>query len=226
LTAGLGAVAVAIALREIRHLGRSPVTALTGVLFFVIAASLFPLALQPDPDTLRTVGPGVLWVTAMFAILVSAPRVFAADHASGWLEQLLLAPSPLALTALVKVGADWFVATVPLLVVTPLIALQLNLPWHAMGWLIAGLALGTPTVALLAAVSAALTLGTRASGAISVLIALPLCTPVLVFGAGAAQAAVAGGDPIAGISLLGACLALALALVPVGIAAALRVTME
>lgn len=226
MTGGLGAVAVAIALREVRHLGRSPVTALTGVLFFVIAASLFPLALQPDPQTLRTVGPGVLWVSALFAVLVSAPRVFAADHASGWLEQLLLTPSPLALTALVKVGADWLVATAPLLLVTPWLALQLNLPWHATGWLIASLALGTPTVSLLAAVSAALTLGTRAAGALSVLIALPLCAPVLVFGAGAAQAAVAGGNPAAAISLLGACLALALALVPAGIAAALRVAME
>ena len=217
---------VTVALREVRHLARRPVLALTGFLFFVIAASLFPLALQPDPGTLRTVGPGVLWVTALFAVLVSAPRVFAADHASGWLEQLLLAPAPLAVTALVKVGTDWIVATVPLLLVTPWLALQLNLPWHATGWLIAGLALGTPTVALLAAVSAALTLGTRAASALSVLIALPLFAPVLVFGAGAAQTAVMGGNPVAGISLLGACLALALALLPAGISAALRVAME
>lgn len=226
MTGNSGRIAAAIALRELRHLGRSPVTALTGVLFFVIAASLFPLALQPDPTTLRAVGPGVLWVTALFAVLVSAPRLFAEDHANGWLEQLLLAPSPLALTALVKVGAHWLIATAPLLVVTPWLAVQFNLPWSATGWLVASLALGTPSVALLAAVSAALTLGTRAAGALSVLIALPLCAPVLVFGAGTVEAAVTGGSPVAGISLLGACLAVALALVPAGIAAALRVALE
>lgn len=200
--------------------------AASGVFFFVIAASLFPLALRPDPATLRAVGPGVIWVAALFAVLLSAPRVFAADHEHGVLEHLLLAPYPLSILVLVKIAAHWLATAVPLLLVAPFLALEFDLPWKAAGWLVVTLALGTPTLALLAAVSAALTLGVRAASVLAALITLPLCVPVLVFGAAATQAAVIGMNPIGAVSLLGACLLLALACTPAAASAALRIALE
>lgn len=200
--------------------------AVSGVLFFVIAASLFPLALGPEPATLRAVGPGVVWVAALFAVLLSAPRLFAADHDQGLLEQMLLTPYPLALLILVKAAACWLTIGLPLIVAAPLLALQFGLPAHAAAWLALTLALGTPTLVLIAAVSAALVLEVRAAGALTALITLPLYVPVLVFGVGAAVAATEGTNPVAAVSLLGACLALALAFAPPAAAAALRIALE
>lgn len=200
--------------------------AVSGVLFFVIAASLFPLALGPAPTTLHAIGPGVLWVAALFAVLLSAPRLFAADHAQGLLEQMLLTPYPLSLLVLVKVGACWLTIGLPLVLSAPLLALQFDLPIAVAGWLALSLALGTPALMLITAVSAALALEVRAAGALTALITLPLYVPVLIFGVGAATAAVNGTSPAAALSLLGACLALTLAFAPAAAAAALRVSLE
>lgn len=200
--------------------------AVSGVLFFVVAASLFPLALGPDPTMLRAVGPGVLWVTVLLAVLLSAPRLFAADHAQGLLEQMLLSPQPLALLVLVKVAASWLTIGLPLTLAAPVLALQFDLSLQTAGWLALTLFLGTLALILITAVSGALVLEVRAAGALTALITLPLYVPVLVFGVGAVTAVAQGMNPAAAVSLLGACLALSLAFAPPAAAAALRAALE
>ncbi len=200
--------------------------AASGVLFFIVAASLFPLALGPAPTVLRAMGPGVLWVTALLAVLLSTPRLFAADHAQGFLEQMLLAPHPLPILVLVKTVACWLTIGVPLTLAAPVLALQFNLSAYAAGWLTLTLAVGTPALILIAAVSAALVLEVRGAGALTALITLPLYVPILVFGVGAAAAAANGTSPAAAFSLLGACLALTLVFAPPATAAALRIALE
>src|SRR5699024_10299581 len=138
--------------RECKRVWRSPMTAVSSVLFFVVAASLFALALGPDPVLLRAIGPGVLWVAALLSILLAAPRLFAADHAQGTLAQMLLSPQPLALLVLVKAFACWLSTGLPLLVVTPLLALQFDLSAPTAAWLVLTLIIGTPALVLVAAV--------------------------------------------------------------------------
>lgn len=221
----IAAIATLLA-RECKRVWRSPMQAVSGLLFFIVAASLFPLALGPDPTLLRSVGPGVLWVAALLAVLLSAPRLFAADHAQGLLEQMVLSPHPLSLLVLAKVAACWFIIGLPLTLAAPLLALQFDLSAATAGWLMLTLALGTPALMLIAGVSAALVLEVRGAGALTALITLPLYVPVLVFGVGAATAAAKGNSPEAALSLLGACLALTLVFAPPATAAALRIALE
>ena len=196
------------------------------LVFFVIAASLFPLAIGPDPQQLRALAPGILWVTALLASMLSLSRLFAADHAEGSLEQMLLSPAPLALLVLAKFCAHWLTSGLPLLVLTPVLAQQYSLPAGATWMLAASLLIGTPVLSLIGAVGAALTLGVRGGAVLLCIRVLPLCVPVLVFGAGAGAAADAGLDVMPQLSLLGACLALALCLCPPAAAAGLRIAME
>jgi heme exporter protein B len=216
----------AIVRRDLRlaWLGRSD--AVTSLVFFVVVASLFPLAVGAELKLLRDIGPGVVWVSALLASLLSLPRLFTADHADGTLEQLLLTPQPLALLALGKVLAHWLSTGLPLVLVAPLLGLQYGLPADSIGLLMATLLLGTPSLSLIGAVGAALTLGLRGAAVISALLVLPLNVPVLIFGAGAVQAQAAGLDVTAQLSLLGALLALGLAAVPWALATALRVACE
>jgi heme exporter protein B len=196
------------------------------LVFFVIAASLFPLAIGPDPQQLRALAPGILWVTALLASMLSLSRLFAADHAEGSLEQMLLSPAPLALLVLAKICAHWLTSGLPLLVLTPVLAQQYSLPAGATWMLAASLLIGTPVLSLIGAVGAALTLGVRGGAVLLCILVLPFCVPVLVFGAGAGAAADAGLDVMPQLSLLGACLALCLCLCPPAAAAGLRIAME
>jgi len=197
-----------------------------GVVFYVIAASLFPLAIGPDPQQLRMLAPGILWVAALLASMLSLSRLFAQEHADGSLDQLLLSPHPLALIVLTKIAAHWFASGLPLLLLTPILAQQYSLPLHATLLLTATLLIGMPAIALIGAVGAALTLGVRNGAALLCILVLPLCVPVLVFGAGAGSAADAGLDVMPHFSLLGACLALSLFVCPLAAAAGLRIAVE
>ena len=197
-----------------------------GVVFYVIAASLFPLAIGPDPQQLRMLAPGILWVAALLASMLSLSRLFAQEHADGSLDQLLLSPHPLALIVLTKIAAHWLASGLPLLLLTPILAQQYSLPLHATLLLTATLLIGTPAIALIGAVGAALTLGVRNGAALLCILVLPLCVPVLVFGAGAGSAADAGLDVMPHLSLLGACLALSLFVCPLVTAAGLRIAVE
>jgi heme exporter protein B len=197
-----------------------------GVVFYVIAASLFPLAIGPDPQQLRMLAPGILWVAALLASMLSLSRLFAQEHADGSLDQLLLSPHPLALIVLTKIAAHWLASGLPLLLLTPILAQQYSLPLHATLLLTATLLIGTPAIALIGAVGAALTLGVRNGAALLCILVLPLCVPVLVFGAGAGSAADAGLDVMPHFSLLGACLALSLFVCPLAAAAGLRIAVE
>ncbi len=197
-----------------------------GVVFYVIAASLFPLAIGPEPQQLRALAPGILWVAALLASMLSLSRLFAQEYADGSLEQLLLSPHPLALLVLAKVCAHWLASGLPLLLLTPLLAQQYNLPAQSALLLCASLLIGTPALSLIGAVGAALTLGVRGGAVLLCILVLPLCVPVLVFGAGAGAAADAGIDVMPQLSLLGACLALSLFLCPLATAAGLRIAME
>ena len=197
-----------------------------GVVFYVIAASLFPLAIGPDPQQLRVLAPGILWVAALLASMLSLSRLFAQEHADGSLDQLLLSPHPLALIVLTKIAAHWLASGLPLLLLTPILAQQYSLPLHATLLLTATLLIGTPAIALIGAVGAALTLGVRNGAALLCILVLPLCVPVLVFGAGAGSAADAGLDVMPHLSLLGACLALSLFVCPLATAAGLRIAVD
>jgi heme exporter protein B len=199
---------------------------LTVVLFFVIVVSLFPLGIGPDPKLLRTVGPGVLWVAALLASMLALGRVFAADHADGTLEQMMLGATPLGVIVAAKVFAHWLVTGLPLVLISPVLALQFDLPRELLGVLVLSLALGTPVLSLIGAIGAALTLGLRGAGALLALLVLPLYVPVLVIGAGAAEAAAAGLGGNAQLLLLGAMLIFAAAFAPWATAAALRISVE
>lgn len=196
------------------------------LVFFVIVVSLFPLAVGPEPQLLRTMGAGIVWVAALLASMLALGRLFEPDHADGSLEQLLLSPAPLALLATAKVTAHWLVSGLPLVLLAPVLALQYDLP-HASGLaLAAGLLLGTPVLSFIGAMAAALTLGLRGGSMLVGLIVLPLYIPVLIFGTAAVGAAANGMDASPYLMLLGAMLAAAVALAPWATAAGLRIAME
>ena len=199
---------------------------LTTFFFFIIVVSLFPLGVGPEPNTLRMIAPGVIWVAALLASMLGFARLFASDHADGTLEQILLTPAPLAILVLAKVTAHWLVSELPLVLMAPLLGLQFDLPSDVLVVLLGSLLLGTPTLSLLGAIGAALTLGVRGGGPLLSLLVLPLCVPVLIFGAGAAGAVAAGQSAQAQISLLAGFCLFAVVLAPLGAAAALRIALE
>ena len=194
--------------------------------FFFLVASLFPLSIGPEPELLRRVAPGVLWVAALLAAMLSLGRMFAADYDDGTLESIALAPVPLVAAVLGKVAAHWLVSGFPLVVVSPLLALQYGLPADVIAMLMISLLIGTPVLSLVGAIGAALTRGVRGGGVLVALLVLPLYVPTLIFGAGAVDARLAGLDPGANLSLLGACLALAALFAPPAIAAGVRIALE
>lgn len=198
---------------------------LTSVLFFVIVSSLFPLGVGADPQLLRNIGPGVMWVAALLASMLALHRLFSTDHADGTLEQMLLAPQPLSALVLAKICAHWLSTGLPLAMISPLLGLQYDLPPQALWVLSLSLLLGTPVLSLLGAIGAALTLGLRGGTLISLLV-LPLYVPVLIFGASAVEASAAAMDYTAQISLLGAFLLIALVFSPLATAAALKISVN
>ncbi len=196
------------------------------LLFFVIVVSLFPMGVSPESGILATIAPGVIWVAALLATMLSLDMMFRSDYEDGALEQILLSPHPVSVLVLAKVLAHWLVTGLPLLVLAPLLGVLLFLPSGAMPALIVTLALGTPVLSLIGAIGMALTVGLRRSGVLLSLLVLPLYIPVLIFGANAVDAA-ASGLPVTGqIYFLGSMLVLALSLSPVAIASALRISVS
>ncbi|HQC28682.1 MAG TPA: heme exporter protein CcmB [Methylotenera sp.] len=198
----------------------------TTLFFFVIVSSLFPLGVGSDSAILSTIAPGVLWVAALLAGMISLSRLFAADFADGALEQMLLSPQPLALLVSAKILAHWLVCGLPVVLLAPIIGLQYALPSEAIGILVLSLLLGTPALSLIGAIGAALTLGARGSGLLVALLVLPLYIPVLIFGSLAVAASQHGMSPQAHLSLLAAISLLAVVLAPLATAAALRISVE
>ena len=192
------------------------------VAFFVIAVTLFPLGVGPEPNILARMAAGVVWATALLAAMLSLDRLFQADFEDGGLETLALAPVPLELAVAAKCLAHWLTTGLPLLATAPLLALLLGLDGAGYGALLAGMALGTPILSLLGAVGAALVLGARRAGALVPLLVLPIAVPVLIFGVGAVEAAIGGLGARPHLLLLAALLVLALPLCPWAAAAALR----
>ena len=221
-----GAVFRGIVQRDLRLAARRKSEPLFTLGFFVVVASLFPLGIGPEPELLRRIAPGVLWVAALLASMLALGRMFAADHEDGTLEQIVLAPSPLVLSVGAKVIAHWLVTGLPLVVVSPLLALQYGLPGDVIGQLALSLLIGTPVLSLVGAIAAALTVGVRGAGVLVALLTLPLYVPTLVFGAGAVDAKLAGIPAAPNLALLGACLALALLFAPLATATALRISLE
>jgi heme exporter protein B len=215
-----------VVVRDLTLAMRRRADVLTTLFFFVIVVSLFPLGVGPEMNTLRLMGPGVVWVAALLASMLSLGRLFSADYADGSLEQMILAPQPLAVLVLGKVMAHWLVSGVPLVLMAPLLGVQYGLSTHALGILVVTLLLGTPVLSLIGAVGAALTLGLRGGGVLVSLLVLPLYIPVLIFGAGAVEAGVTGLGAQAHLSLLGAILAPALVFAPWATGWALKISME
>lgn len=212
--------------RELRLALRRKGDVLNVLVFFVVVASLFPLGVGPEPNQLRAMAAGVAWIAALLAALLSLPRLFSADYADGTLEQMLVSPQPLAIVVLAKIAAHWLSTGLPLTLAAPLIGMQYDLPADALLLLVASLLIGTPVLSLLGAAGAALTLGVRGGGALLGLLVLPLCVPVLVFGAGAVGAHLIGVNPAAHLSLLGAFLAVSSLIGPWAACAALRVALD
>ena len=194
--------------------------------FFIIVVSLFPLGIGPETEQLRKLAPGVLWVAALLATMLSLPRLFADDHRDGTLEQLALAPQPLGLIVLGKVIAHWLVSGLPLTLLAPVLGLQFDLSNEALWMLTVSLLIGTPALSGIGAIGAALTLGVRGGGVLLSLLVLPLYIPVLIFGAGAVDATVAGVGAQAHLSLLGALTLGGVFFAPWPTAAALRIALE
>jgi heme exporter protein B len=215
-----------ILVRDVRIAFRRLSELANPLLFFVIVVSLFPLALSPNADEMREIGAGVLWVSALLSSLLALDGLFRADADDGSLEQLILSPVPLGITVLAKVAAHWLVTILPLIALVPVLALSYSLPLGALPTMVGALVLATPTLSVLVALGAALTVSLRRGGAIVGLLVLPLTAPLLIFGTRASDFGL-HDEPTAGpLYLLAALAALAVSLGPIAIAAALRVGVE
>ncbi|MDO8926645.1 MAG: heme exporter protein CcmB [Sideroxyarcus sp.] len=199
---------------------------LTTLVFFVMVVSLFPLGVGPEPDMLRKMASGVVWVAALLASMLSLPRMFSADHADGTLEQMMLAPQSLSVLVLGKILAHWMLSGLPLALIAPVLGLQFDMSVQALWILVLALLLGTPVLSMIGAIGAALTLGLRGGGVLVSLLVLPLCIPVLIFGAGAVEAVNGGMSAVSNLALLGAFMLFALVFTPFVAAQALRISME
>ena len=217
---------MAVLLRDLRLASRRRIDSLLPLVFFVVALSLFPLGVGPEPKMLREIAPGIVWVCALLASMLSVSTLFAGDHADGSLEQMLLAPQPAIAVAAAKCAVHWLVSGLPLIVATPLVGLLFGVSGKALAALVFGLLLGTPILSLLGGLGAALTLGLRSGGMLLILIVLPLTMPALIFGAGAVATVEAGLSPSGHFSLLGALLITTALGAPLATAAALRISTE
>ncbi len=226
MAAGAAAAFWAVLERDLLIALRRRADVLTTFFFFVIVVSLFPLGIGPEPGTLREIAPGVVWVSALLAAMLSLARMFSGDFADGTLEQLVLTPQPLTLLVLAKVAAHWLTTGLPLVLIGPLLGLQFDLPVDELWILVLSLLIGTPSLSMIGAVGAALTLGVRGGGALTSLLVLPLYVPVLIFGAGAVAATANGTGAGGHLSLLGAMLMLSLVFAPWAIGAALKISLE
>ena len=215
-----------VVMRDLRLAMRRKAEVLNSVFFFAVVATLFPLAIGPEPSMLRQIGPGVLWVGALLATMLGLPRMFEADFRDGSLEHMLLSPHGLGLVVLGKITAHWLLSGVPLVILAPVLGLQFDLSAQALSMLALSLLLGTPVLSCVGAIGAALTLGVRGGGVLISLLVLPLFVPVLVFGAGAVQALESGLGAQAHLSILLAMLLPALFFSPWACSVGLRIALE
>lgn len=216
----------AVLLRDLKSSFRQPQDLLNPLLFFVLVVMLFPLGVSPEVAFLQQAGGGILWVAALLSVLLSLDHLFRHDFDDGTLEQLVLQPQPLFLLVLAKSLAHWVLTGLPLVLLTPLLAVMVHLEGNSIGVLCLTLLIGTPVLSLIGGIGAALTLGLRSAGVLLSLMIIPLYIPVLIFGTGTVMAA-AAGTPVAGqLALMGAFLVLALTLAPFASAAALRISLS
>ena len=219
-------VYTALLARDLRLAARRRGDAILPLAFFIVAVTLFPLGVGPEPQVLRQIAPGVVWVSALLAAMLSVTQLYAADFQDGSLEQLLLADRSRLQVAAAKASAHWLVTGLPLTLVAPLLGLMLDVSGTALGALVLTLLLGTPILSLLGGLGAALTLGLRGGAVLLIVIVVPLCVPALIFGAGAVAAIDAGQSARGHYALLGALLIATGLLAPLATAAALRIATE
>ncbi|MDH4391731.1 MAG: heme exporter protein CcmB [Aquabacterium sp.] len=219
-------VFLCVLLRDLQLASRRRIDALLPLAFFLVALSLFPLGVGPEPKTLREIAPGIVWVCALLASMLSVGQLFAGDMADGSLEQMLLAPASAIAVAAAKCSAHWLLTGLPLIVATPLAGLVFNMSAPALQALVFSLVLGTPILSLLGGLGAALTLGLRSGGMLLILVVLPLATPALIFGAGAVGMVESGLSASGHFSLLGALLIVTTLGAPLATAAALRISTD
>jgi heme exporter protein B len=215
-----------IVARDLTLAWRRRADVLSTLFFFVIVVSLFPLGIGPETQVLKSIAPGVVWVAALLASMLSLGRVFQNDYHDGTLEQMLLTPQPLYLVILGKIFAQWIVSGIPLVLIAPLIGLQFDLEPDTLLVLFVSLLIGTPILSLIGSIGAALTLGLRGGGVLIALLILPLYVPVLIFGSGAVGANITGMGAQAHLLLLGAFLVVSLVFAPWATSAALRISLE
>jgi len=222
----MNSVLLATTQRDLLLARRRRVEALLPLGFFIVAAGLFPLGVGPEAQMLRQIAPGIVWVCALLAAMLSVTQMFASDHSDGSLEQMLLAPQPLVVIVAGKVLAHWLTSGVPLVLAAPLLGVLFDMNAPAIGTLVLTLLLGTPILSLLGAVGAALTLGLRSGAALVFLLVLPLTVPALIFGTGAVVAVDNGMSAQAQLSVLGALLIMTSLGAPLATAAALRISLD
>ena len=208
-----------IALRERSDLAQP-------VLFFVVVVSMFPLSVTPDQQLLQNAGPGIIWVAALLATLLALDSIFRPDFDDGSLEQIALSPHPLSLLVLAKAVAHWLVSALPLILVSPLLSMLMQLPAQATVILMLSLLVGTPALSLIGAVGVGLTVGIRRNGVLLSLLVLPLYVPALIFGSGSVQAVMISQDPTPHLLLLSAFSVFSLAVCPLAAAAAVRISLN
>lgn len=194
--------------------------------FFVITVALFPLGLGPEPQILTRIAAGIVWVTGLLAVLLSLDRLFQSDYEDGSLELLILGGPPLIILVLAKILGHWLTTGLPLLLIAPLLALSLHMPPDALPTLLLAMLIGSPSLSLIGAIGASLTVSLRRGGVLLSLLILPLYIPVLIFGVGAVEAYLAGLDPYPHLLLLGAVLAVSSFVSPLAAAAGLRLALE
>lgn len=212
--------------RDIKLAMRSKGELAQALAFFIIVVSLFPLAIGPESAVLKRIAAGVVWVCALLAVMLTLPRLFQSDYVDGTLEQLALSPYPLALLCAGKMLAHWLSTGLPLAMVAPVLGLQFGLDASELLVMVAGLLIGTPILTMLGAIGAALVLGVRGGSILMALLVLPLYIPVLIFGAGAVEASLAGVDAMANLSLLAAMLLFGLVTTPFAAAAAVKISLD
>ncbi|MGM0526403.1 MAG: heme exporter protein CcmB [Pseudomonadota bacterium] len=212
--------------KDLRIAARRRSDALNPLMFLLIVVTLFPLGIGPGPDILERIAPGIIWVAALLATLLGLDRLFKDDYNDGSLEQMCLLSEPLAFTLTAKVAAHWLLSGLPLVVLSPLLALLLNLPVDAWWALALSLLLGTPALSALGAIGAALTLQLQRGGSLVSLILLPLFIPLLIFATSAVENAGMGLDVHAQLAILAAISVLTVTLAPLAIAAAVRMSMN
>jgi heme exporter protein B len=226
MSANLPAIFTSILVRDMRLAWAQGGTGTMALSFFLIAVTLFPFGVGPEPQILARIAAGVIWVVALLACLLSLDRLYQADYEDGSLDDLALSPLGLTGVAAAKTLAHWLATVLPLVAITPVLGMLLNLPTEAYGMLLLSLLIGTPALSLIGSIGAALTVSVRRGGVLMALLVLPLYVPTLIFAVGAVDAISTQLDPTPHLALLGAVTLIALAIGPFASAAALRLSLE